>query len=145
EMRPTAVASVLAALGRRRFSRIAFDPLPHIEIVELLAPQHPGKSLPLDAPHILVVNVLLLSGVKGVCLGLPLRHHLVDAGPSFRSRLARAQPKTDRGAAVARNGADIESPRFGALTRGIDRFNAAVDDVFVEGVLAVALRAADAE
>src|SRR5438034_3275892 len=54
EVTPTGVAGVLPALGRRRLRRIAVEPALHIEIIELLAPQHPGEGLTLYAPHILV-------------------------------------------------------------------------------------------
>ena len=64
EMTPIGVAAVLAAFGRRRLQRIAVQPLPHIEIVELLVPQHPGKGLALDAAHVLVVDAFLSGGVE---------------------------------------------------------------------------------
>jgi hypothetical protein len=38
------VAAVLAAFGWRRLQRIAVEHCHHVEIVELLVPQHPGKA-----------------------------------------------------------------------------------------------------
>src|SRR5262249_35240 len=61
------------------------------------------------------------------------------------ARLARAQPDANGGAAAGRDCAHIKSGRFGAFARGVDRLAAPVDDVFVESVLAVTVRAADAE
>src|SRR6516225_11495237 len=127
-MRPAAVAAVLVPLGRWRLVRIAVEPSAHVEIVELLVPQHPGKGLPLDAPHVLVGNVLLQGGVEGVCLSLALRHDVVEADEGIHARLARAQPDTDGGAAAGWDCAQIKPGRSSAFARGVDGLAAAVDD-----------------
>src|SRR5437764_15183432 len=144
-MRPAAVAAVLVPLWRRRLAGIAVEPLTHVEIVELFVPQHAGEGLPLDAAHVLVGNVLLHRGVEGVRLSLALRHDVIEADEGIHARLARAQPQADGDAAAGRDRAHIESRRFGAFARQVDRLVAAVDDVLVEGVLAVAMRAAHPE
>ena len=77
EMTPIGVAAVLAAFGRRRLQRIAVEPLPHVEIVELLVPQHPGKGLALDAAHVLVVDAFLSGGVEEVGLGDALAEDVI--------------------------------------------------------------------
>jgi hypothetical protein len=58
--------------------------LPHVEIVELLIPQHPGEGLALNAAHVLVVNAFLAGGVEEVGLGDALAEDVIkvdECGP----------------------------------------------------------------
>src|SRR5262245_66200388 len=54
---PIAVAPVLPVLWRRRLSRIAIEPMLHIEVIKLLVPQHSGEGLTLYSPHVLVDKI----------------------------------------------------------------------------------------
>src|SRR5436190_3478851 len=66
---PAAVAPILAAFRGRRLQRIAVQPLPYIEVVELLAPQQTGKGLALNAPHVRVGNISLPCSIEGIRFG----------------------------------------------------------------------------
>src|ERR1044071_2024772 len=48
KMTPLGVAPVVTFLWRRRKSRIAFEPLLHDVVIELLAPKHSGQRLALN-------------------------------------------------------------------------------------------------
>src|SRR5467141_2650660 len=144
-MRPAAVAAVLTAFGGRRLERIAVEPSPHVEVVELLAPQHAGEGLALDAPHVLVGNAFLQDSVEGIRLGKALRENALKVAEGGRARLARAQPHADGGAAASRNGAQVNSAYLSAFARGVYRFAAAVNYVVVEGVLKKSLHAGNTE
>ena len=85
---------MLAAFGRRRLQRIAVQPLPHVEIVELLVPQHPGKGLALDAAHVLVVDAFLPGGVEEVGLGDALAEDVVKVGEGRPLRCSPARSRT---------------------------------------------------
>src|SRR5262249_20267993 len=144
-MRPAAVATVLATFGRRQLSRIALEPSPDVEVIELLAPEHAGEGLALDAPHVLVRDAFLHHGVEGIGLGNALFENVVEAAEGLRARLTRAQPHADGGRAAGRNGAHIKRARFGAFACGVDRLVAAVNHMLVERVLKISLGAPDAE
>src|SRR5215204_4664737 len=78
QVTPTTVTAAFPALRRRRLERIAIQPLLHIEVVELLAPQHPSKGLTLYTPHVLVGDVFLQISVEGVRLDNTSREHAVE-------------------------------------------------------------------
>src|SRR5215469_13906202 len=63
-MRPIRVAHLCMPLRRRRLTRIPFEPCVHVIVIELLAPDHPGESLPLHEARVFVRLVLLKAGVK---------------------------------------------------------------------------------
>ncbi len=90
EVTPIAVAAVLAPRGRRRLQRIAVQPPADVEVVKLLVPKHAGKGLALDAAHVLVGDVLLQDGIKGVGLGDPLGEDFIEAQEGIRVLLAGA-------------------------------------------------------
>src|SRR5215471_8523719 len=75
---PIAVAPVLAALRRRRLSRIAIEPMLHIEVIELLVPQHSGEGLTLYSPHVVVDDASLECGVKGIRLGNTTGKNIIE-------------------------------------------------------------------
>src|SRR5215203_2227135 len=81
---PSAVAAVLAAFRRGWLKRIAIQPVPYLQMIELLAPQHSGKGLALYAPHVLVDNVLLQGSIKGVCLVDTSGKYVVETGTGVR-------------------------------------------------------------
>jgi hypothetical protein len=145
EMTPIGVAAVLAAFGRRRLQRIAVEPLPHVEIVELLVPQHPGEGLALDAAHVLVVDAFLSGGVEQVGLGDALAEDVIKIDECARALIAGAQPDPDRYAAAGRHRPQVKPGRLGAVAAGAHRLGAAVDDVVVERILEVAGRWATPE
>src|SRR5213080_3895359 len=144
-MRPAAVAAMVAAFRRRRLERVALEPAPHVEVVELLAPQHAGERLALDAPHVLIRNAFLQSAVEGISIAHALREDIVKAAEGSRARLAHAQSHADGGRRAGSNRAHIKRARLGAFACRIDRVAAAVNHIVVERVLEVSLGAAHAE
>ena len=137
QVAPIGVAAVLAALGRRRLQRIAVEPLSYIEIVELLVPQHPGKGLALDAPHVLVGDPILPGGVEEIGLAKASAEDVVKVGEGRPALFARAQPDPDCHTAAFRNRPQVEPRGLGAVAAGIHRVHAAVNDIVVERVLEV--------
>src|SRR6266436_2850471 len=98
QVTPTAVAAVLAALGRRRLGRIAIEPMLHIEVVELLVPQHPGECLALYTPHVLVADACLPGTVEGIRLGNSPDKGTIEAGEASRPVPSGGEPHPDRDA-----------------------------------------------
>jgi hypothetical protein len=58
--------------------RIAFQPLAHIKLVELFAPQHSSEGLALYAPQVLVNDILLKVSIERVRLAQALAEHAVE-------------------------------------------------------------------
>src|SRR5215203_3591365 len=90
QVMPTTVTAALAALRRWRLERIAIQPFLHIEVVELLAPQHPGKGLTLYTPHVLLGDVFLQISVEGVRLDNASREHALEIDERIWALSARA-------------------------------------------------------
>src|SRR5262249_48128600 len=59
---PIAVAPVLPVFRRGRLSRMAIEPMLHIEVIKLLVPQHSSEGLTLYSPDVLVDNASLERG-----------------------------------------------------------------------------------
>ena len=83
--------------------------------------------------------------VEAVRFGNALPEHIVEAEESVCALVAGAQANAHDDAVAGRHLAYIKPGCFGAFAGGIHRFRAAVNDVVVECVLAVALRGANAE
>ena len=80
QMRPLVIAAVAALRRRRRIARIAFEPLLHHVVIELLGPQHAGKAL---AHDILRVRRKVLRDDGGVkFVGLAERDAKIWSKPS---------------------------------------------------------------
>src|SRR6516225_9018576 len=142
---PIAVAPVLPVLRRRGLSRIAIEPMLHIEVIKLLVPQHSGESLTLYPPHVLVDHASLERGVKGIRLGNAPGENIIEAVKAARSFLTGEEPHPDRSAASGRDFAQVKSSDFGAFAGTVHRFGPVVDNVFVERVLEVAWSSTKAE
>src|SRR6186997_2477316 len=136
---------MLAALRRRRLQRIAVEPLSHIEIVELLVPQHAGKGLALDTPHVLVADIFLSRSVEEFRFGNAPAEDVVEVDEGAHALIAGAQPDSNRDAAPGRHRAQIEAGDLGAVPAGIYRLGAAVDDVVMKCILEMAGRWLGAE
>src|SRR5437868_1011297 len=87
---PSTVAALFAAFGRRRLQRIPVEPFPHIEVIKLLAPQHPGKGLALYAARILVGNAFLQGSVEFIRLGNAPDEYVVESDERIRAMIAGA-------------------------------------------------------
>src|SRR5688572_9878633 len=77
-MRPLPVAAVPTGGGRRVMPLVTAQPLRHVVVVELLAPDHPGEGLALDEACILVREVVLQTGVEAISLGDTRREDRVE-------------------------------------------------------------------
>src|SRR5262249_33567878 len=129
----------------RRLSRIAIEPMLHIEVIKLLVPQHSGEGLTLYSPHVLVDNASLECGVKGIRLGNAPGKNIIEAVRAAQSMLTGAEPQPDRSAASGWDFAQVKSSDFRASAGTVHRFGPVVDNVFVERILEVAWRSATAE
>src|SRR5579864_3021220 len=77
EMSPAAVPAVPALRRGFRPGRIAAQPAPDLVVVELLAPEHAGESLPLDSTRVLSEVTLCDGVVEFVSLPDALRKQLI--------------------------------------------------------------------
>ena len=97
EMRPVGVAAVQALRRRRRLRRIAEQPAPHVVVVELLRPQHPGERLPLHHARVGIGDALLQRRVELIGLPPPAsRERRSKSAKRGRGRSGGAEPQADR-------------------------------------------------
>ena len=71
---------------RRRLAGIALQPLRHVVVEELLAPDHPGQRLPLDEP-LIVGQACLQAVVEVVGLATAPLDQAVEAGKRLDVRV----------------------------------------------------------
>src|SRR5215510_14935120 len=135
-MAPVAIAPVLAFGRRGRTRWIAFQPLPHLIMVKLLAPQQPGQGLPHHQPGV----VRERSGNDGSVKFIRLVHALpeeFDEGAAKRRacgwRITQAQQ--DRATLTRAQRQVVVGRGFGAYLRGIHRRLVAVYEIVVDSVL----------
>ena len=77
--------------------RIPLKPETDIIVVELLAPDHPGESLPLHEPHVVVALVFLKEGIILICFAHAGLGHIVKVCKWARMALGgKAQPDPRR-------------------------------------------------
>ena len=146
EMPPGAVAAGLACIRRRRLAGVAVQPFRHVEIVELLAPQHarrrPGAApaacrRPRCPPAARRRRRRLPAGAVP-----PARRIRQSPACSSAPRHSRTRTTT---VLAGRHRAMIDTGDLGAAALRIDRLLAAVDDEVVDPVLEVARRPGGAE
>src|SRR5262249_13186264 len=116
------------------------EPTQHVEVIKLLVPQHPRQRLTLYPAYVFIDNASLQRAVKLVGLGHASGEDIIEVGEVRRCLLAGAEPYAYRGAAPGRDLTQVEAGDLGALAGWVHGFGSVVDDVFVEGVLEVALR-----
>src|SRR6516165_2630123 len=131
EVTPITVAPVLPVLGGRRLSKITIKPTLHVEVIKLLAPQHSSEGLTLYTLHVRVGN--------------PPGENIIEAVEAARPLLIGGEPDANRGAALGRDLAHVEPSDLGAFSGRVHRCGPVVNDIFVEGILEMALRSAAAE
>ena len=85
EVLPVAVAAVtVAAPAAARLGGVALEPLRHVVVVELLAPDHAGERLALHGAGVGVRDAALEVGVERVGLRLALGDQAVEAPERVR-------------------------------------------------------------
>src|SRR5689334_13060419 len=89
EMRPVAVAAVLAAGRGLWMFRIAAEPLRHVVVKELLAPDHSGERLTLDALRVAARDVTLQVAVELVSFATSAREDTVEVVERLFEQLRR--------------------------------------------------------
>ena len=109
------------SIGRRRLPWVTIQPLRHVEIVELLAPQHAGKGLPLHQAHVGVRDPGLQHGVEGISFLPALRHQCIEVRETWRLLDADAQPHAHHDALTGRHRPTIHTGHLGAAALGINR------------------------
>src|SRR5215469_15644446 len=142
---PIAVAPALPVLRRRGLTRIAVEPMLHVEIIKLLVPQHSGKGLTLYPPHVLLGDGSLQRSIEGVCLGNAVRENIIKAVKAARPLRTGRQSYADSDAAARRDLPQVKSSDLGAFPGRVHRFSFVVENVFVKGILEVAWPSIDAE
>lgn len=127
-----------AALWRwRGLSGVAVEPIRHVEVEELLAPDHARERLPLNSSSVLVRDASLDLGVESLGLIAAGAH---DGGEVFEGpglRLARPA-ESDLSSPPSRDLEEMNDPCLGPLAVGAHRPALAVDQVPVEGILEIA-------
>src|SRR5882672_8896358 len=77
-MTPMLVAQMLAGFRRRRVGIVALEPAGDVDQIDLLAPEHAGKSLTLDAPFVFARPRGVDGGIKVVGFLLAESNDFVD-------------------------------------------------------------------
>ncbi len=132
EVAPLVVATALATLRWRGSGGIALQPAVHVEVEELLRPQHPGQRLAQHASFVLAGARGREGGVEPVGVALALDHGLVprivDTGT------IGGHPEPDLGGPPGRRRQAVAE---GGLAPGVVRVDRrrAVDDVVGDPVL----------
>src|SRR5215467_13746154 len=138
-MGPFRVALIGASCRRRRLPRIPFKPETDVIVVELLAPDHPGESLPLHEPRVVVALVFLKERIILIGLAHAGLGHIVKVCEWARMALggkAQADPRRS----PSRRLQHVMRRRLGPSSLGVHRSMVAVDDVFVNSILEISLR-----
>lgn len=131
---PGAVAD--AGVGGERVDAVLGQPSLDVEVVVLLAPQHPGQRLPHQAALVLAHAVRDDVLVEGVGLGPPRLHRGGELGPGV-GEFGVGQPQPQGRAAAGGDRHHVMDGGLGAGPRGVDGRALAVDDVPVDAVLDV--------
>src|SRR5208337_5077518 len=79
---PLPIASPSAFARGLRMSRVALEPLSHVKVVKLFAPERPGERLALHTAHVLARDVSVDTVVELVRLTQPEREYVAE--PSKR-------------------------------------------------------------
>ena len=87
---PVLIANGFPRWGRWAVAVIALKPETDVKEINLLAPQHAGKSLPLDQPFIIIGTLRMDRGVELVGFAAP---HLKDFFDVFERRFAMVSSK----------------------------------------------------
>src|SRR6516162_5340164 len=125
-MSPLMIAAASTLRRWRRLTGIALQPLRHVVIEELLAPDHARQRLTLDEPLILGQR-LLQTVVETVRLRSTPVDEAVEAGKRFVMRGGR-EPQADGRVPTGQNFEAIMRSRLGSLLRAIDRVRCSADD-----------------
>ena len=78
QVHPFTVAAPLAFGRWRQLAGIAIEPLRHVVIEELLAPDHSREGLTLDVTNVSVGNILLQLGVELIRFATALGHDAIE-------------------------------------------------------------------
>ncbi len=116
---------------------VLFEPRVEIEVVVLLAPEHPGEGLAHDVRLVGAGLGRRDRPVELVGIGDARREHLVDRGAVEQGCGARAVVHADHGRSVRGDVQHVVGGRLRSRLVGVHRVEAAVHDVLVERVLHV--------
>ncbi len=118
---------------------VLLQPLIQIEVVVLLAPEHPRQRLAVHPPFIFVQRLRRNPLVEFVRVGDPAFEYLLETAKGIVYPGGR-QTQADGRAAAAGHVEDIVGRRLGPDLGGVDRLAAARDEVLVERILDVGRR-----
>src|SRR5262249_22459568 len=123
EVNPPRVATLEAALRRRRVNWIPFQPMAHRVMKELLCPEEPAIGLP-DDRLLVACEVAAPAGrIEHLGLGYPVLEYLVESLPeetSWRFLLGK-EAKPDNGFSLGRQAQNVVRGGLRSGARGIDR------------------------
>ena len=136
QVRPLMVAALATLRGRGRIARIAFEPIFDDVVIELLGPQHAGKTLSHDVLCIWREVLRNHCGVELVSFVLAEREGFVEAGKGvFALEIRIGKAEADDGGLAGADRELVVSGGLGAGVFGIYRILGAVHDVIVDAIL----------
>src|SRR5262245_34669446 len=112
------------------------EPLLEIEVVVLLAPEHPGEGLAMDKPRVVAERARRDTSVELVGIRDTAGEHPVEIAEAVVRR-GPGQPDADRLAAAGRHLEHVMRGGLGSLLRWIDDVALPGDDVPVKRILDV--------
>src|SRR5208337_4487835 len=117
-----------------RMSRVALEPLSHVKVVKLFAPERPGERLALHTAHVLARDVSVDTVVELVRLTQPEREYVAE--PSKRLGHARpGQPHPKLDLRFRRHGAPPDAADLGSRLGRINCVLRSPYDEIVEAIL----------
>src|SRR5258705_182332 len=130
---PLGIAHALLTRSRQRMSFMLLQPAVEVEIVVLLAPQHPGQSLAVHAAFILTQRMGSDSVVKFVGIGQASSKYLVERSEGV-DWWFRTQAQPDYLAAAGGDFKTIESRGLSAHLGGIHNVVIACDHIIMKSI-----------
>ena len=86
-MIPSLITNLLATARRSRAILISFNLTFVDEVIVLFTPQHSGKSLTLNIPHVIREGEIGKSPIERIGLRFPLGNHIINKNWSSRIQL----------------------------------------------------------
>src|SRR6266481_3437936 len=130
---PLGIANVLLIRSGQRMSFVFLEPTVEVEIVVLLAPQHPGQSLAVHAAFILTQRMRGDSVVEFVGIGQASSKYLVERSEGV-GWWFRTQAQPDYFAATSLDFKTIESRGLSAELGGIHSIVIAGDHIIMKSI-----------
>jgi hypothetical protein len=139
-MIPSLIANILATARRSRALLISFNPTFVDEVIILFTPQHSGKSLTLNIPHIIREGEVGKSPIERIGLRFPLGNHIIKFRFIEIAIVANFVCQFESNDSTLSGGNVSElvpCAAFGAKPFGVDGVDSRLNDTFVESIFDV--------